>query len=127
MSVTPDPTSTRARMLDTMANLLRSQGYAATGLKEVLVQSGAPKGSLYFHFPDGKEQLAAEAVRLSGERVAAAIERMVVALDDPAEVVRALTRGLAAQLPGQRTGLRRWCRHASTETCCPLNNSKCRA
>lgn len=61
-------TDTRQRMLDTAADLFQTQGYHATGLTQLTTAGGAPKGSLYFHFPGGKEQLAAEAVKLSSER-----------------------------------------------------------
>jgi TetR/AcrR family transcriptional repressor of lmrAB and yxaGH operons len=56
-------------MLSTAAGLFQRQGYNATGLNQVLAESSAPKGSLYFHFPDGKEQLAAEAVTLAGREL----------------------------------------------------------
>ncbi|MBW8485668.1 TetR/AcrR family transcriptional regulator [Actinomadura parmotrematis] len=61
---------TRARVLETAAGLFQRQGYHGTGLNQVLAESGAPKGSLYFHFPGGKEQLGADAVRLSAAAVA---------------------------------------------------------
>lgn len=63
--------TTRQRVLDTAVGLFQRQGYNATGLNQVLAESGAPKGSLYFHFPQGKEQLAAEAVTLAGARLGA--------------------------------------------------------
>lgn len=44
------------------AKLMSRRGYAAVGLNEIVEKSGAPKGSLYHYFPDGKEQLAAAAV-----------------------------------------------------------------
>jgi TetR/AcrR family transcriptional repressor of lmrAB and yxaGH operons len=67
----PKKTDTRDRVLRTAANLFRTQGYHATGLNQVLAEGGAPKGSLYFHFPGGKEQLAVESLRLSGEEFGA--------------------------------------------------------
>jgi len=62
-------TDTRQRMLDSAADLFHTQGYHATGLNQLLSAGGAPKGSLYFHFPGGKEQLAAEALTISATRL----------------------------------------------------------
>lgn len=61
---------TRARIIATTVELLEAQGYHATGLNQILHQSGAPKGSLYHHFPGGKEELAAEAVSVAGQAFA---------------------------------------------------------
>lgn len=49
-------------MLDAAADLLRRQGYSATGWRQVVAESGTPWGSQWHHFPGGKEQLAAEAL-----------------------------------------------------------------
>jgi TetR/AcrR family transcriptional repressor of lmrAB and yxaGH operons len=56
-----------------MAQLLREQGYAATGLAQVLAASGVSNGSLYHHFPGGLEELAEAALEASGQAVAAAL------------------------------------------------------
>lgn len=60
---------TRERLVRTAAALFRVQGYHATGLNQVVAEGGAPKGSLYFHFPGGKEQLAVESVAFSAGAV----------------------------------------------------------
>jgi AcrR family transcriptional regulator len=52
-------------MVTTTGKLLRRQGYHATGLNQIVAEAEAPKGSIYFHFPGGKEQLAAEAIAAS--------------------------------------------------------------
>ena len=54
-------------MVVTTAKLLRRQGYNGTGLNQIVAEAEAPKGSLYFYFPGGKEQLAAEAIAASAE------------------------------------------------------------
>lgn len=54
-------------------DLMESGGYSSAGLNQVLAASGAPRGSLYFHFPGGKDQLVGEAVSRSGEEIAALI------------------------------------------------------
>ena len=58
----PRKTDARASAIATAARLFRLQGYTATGLTQILKESGAPKGSFYFHFPRGKAQLAEEAI-----------------------------------------------------------------
>jgi TetR/AcrR family transcriptional repressor of lmrAB and yxaGH operons len=65
--------SSRQRMIDTTARLLWSQGLRATGMDQIVRESKAPRGSIYFHFPEGKEQLAAEALAAAGARMTANI------------------------------------------------------
>jgi TetR/AcrR family transcriptional repressor of lmrAB and yxaGH operons len=91
-------TDTRQRMLDSAAELFHSQGYHATGLTQLTSAVGAPKGSLYFHFPGGKEQLAAEAVRLSGERLCDVLRTLATTAPDPATAVDRVVDALAASL-----------------------------
>jgi TetR/AcrR family transcriptional regulator, lmrAB and yxaGH operons repressor len=62
----PRTTDTRQRMVRTAARLLRRQGYAATGWRQIVADSQTPWGSQAHHFPGGKEQLASEAVALAG-------------------------------------------------------------
>jgi TetR/AcrR family transcriptional repressor of lmrAB and yxaGH operons len=82
----------------TTARLLRRQGYAATGLNEIVAASGAPRGSLYFHFPGGKEQLAVAAMRGAGAQLAVGIEQVLSSSDDLGEALGRLVDGLAAGL-----------------------------
>jgi TetR/AcrR family transcriptional repressor of lmrAB and yxaGH operons len=82
-------TDTRERLIKTTGRLLRRQGYAATGLNQVMAEAGAPKGSMYFHFPGGKEQLAAAAVDRYADRVSAYTNR---ALTEAATVREAVVR-----------------------------------
>jgi TetR/AcrR family transcriptional repressor of lmrAB and yxaGH operons len=63
----------REQILLTTSILLEKQGFHGTGLNEIIKESGSPKGSLYYYFPDGKEQIAAEAILQSGRMTAARI------------------------------------------------------
>ena len=65
--------ATQQRMVESMLELIQVHGYAGTGLNAVLTHSGAPKGSLYFHFPEGKEQLGERAVGLAADHFEALI------------------------------------------------------
>ena len=64
---------TRADLVQTMARLLRDQGYSATGRAQLLAESGVSNGSLYHHFPGGMEELAEAALEASGREVADAL------------------------------------------------------
>lgn len=79
--------ATKTSLLKTMSRLLRTQGYHATGISQVLDESGVPRGSLYYHFPGGKTELAAAAVQLSSNRILKWLRRMGVAADDPVTAV----------------------------------------
>ncbi len=64
---------TRADLVQTMARLLRDQGYTATGRAQLLAESGVSNGSLYHHFPGGMQALAEAALEASGQAVADAL------------------------------------------------------
>ncbi|MGW6025813.1 TetR/AcrR family transcriptional regulator [Streptomyces sp. NPDC055099] len=98
---------TRARILRTAADLFQRQGYGATGLNQVLAESGAPKGSLYFHFPQGKEQLAAEAVALAGGEMGARMASVVGSAGGAQDAVLGLGELLAQGL--RESGFRDGC------------------
>jgi AcrR family transcriptional regulator len=87
MSVHDQPDS-RQRMVISAAVLLRERGLTATSFTDVLQHSGAPRGSIYHHFPGGKAQLVEEAVRLAGELVVGVLER-AAAKDDPIAALQA--------------------------------------
>lgn len=61
-------TAARDKIIETTCLLLESQGYHATGLNQIVRESGAPKGSLYYYFPEGKEEIVEEAIRLTSGR-----------------------------------------------------------
>ena len=89
---------TRARMLDTTARLLQLRGYYGTSLSDVLAESGSPRGSLYFHFPGGKDQLVLEATRAAVDETTEWLREALASAKSPADGVRAYLEGAAAAL-----------------------------
>jgi len=73
-------------MVASAVDLLARKGLQATSFSEVLEQSGAPRGSVYHHFPGGKEQLIGSALDLAGDRAIDLLDRKVGA---PAEEIAA--------------------------------------
>ena len=65
----------RNRMIQSAALLFRENGYSGTGFRDVIEHSGAPRGSIYHHFPGGKEQLAAEPVAWAADVIERRIAR----------------------------------------------------
>jgi AcrR family transcriptional regulator len=61
---------TRDRMIASAAVLVRERGARATSIDDVLAHSGAPRGSVYHHFPGGRDELIREATSLAGDYVA---------------------------------------------------------
>jgi AcrR family transcriptional regulator len=64
-----DSDDVRTRMVRAAATLIGARGVSATSFADVLEASGAPRGSIYHHFPGGKRQLVAEAVDWTSEQV----------------------------------------------------------
>ncbi|POM24014.1 putative HTH-type transcriptional regulator YxaF [Actinomadura rubteroloni] len=79
-------TDSRERMVRSAAYLFRERGYSGTAFRDVIVHSGAPRGSIYHHFPGGKVQLAEEAVRYAGDFLNAGIQAAVEGGDAAAAV-----------------------------------------
>src|SRR6476646_1850464 len=90
--------STRQRMVDSTAHLLQERGYFGTGIRDILDRSGAPRASMYFHFPGGKEQPAVEAVRQSGEGVFALLLGIFAATEDLGDAMEQITAVFVGQL-----------------------------
>lgn len=62
-----DKQDSREKLVRTASKLFREKGYSGVGLNEILAAAKLPKGSLYYHFPDGKRQLADAATRWAGD------------------------------------------------------------
>ncbi len=83
------PAASRERMVRSAALLFREHGYSGTAFSDVIEHSGAPRGSIYHHFPGGKAQLAAEAVAWAADAVAARLDAALAQERDAAGVLRA--------------------------------------
>lgn len=59
--------TTPERLIRAAALHFRGKGYGGTGLSEILREAGVPKGSLYHHFPGGKEDLALACADVGGK------------------------------------------------------------
>ena len=94
----PRGQKTKKRVVGAAAELFRRQGYHGTGLNQILEQSGAPSGSLYFHFPGGKTELAVETVTAAGREIGQGIEYLLGSSDDVAEAVGSVVAYLAGDL-----------------------------
>ncbi len=70
-------------LIETASRLFRLRGYYGVGLKDILAESGIPKGSLYHYFPDGKEQLAIAAIEYTKEIVINEIQELFDEIEDP--------------------------------------------
>ena len=88
------------------AHLLRERGYSGTGFREVIALTGAPRGSIYHHFPGGKAELAGEAVDYVGG-LAAARSRARFAEGDPIAALRSFVALWRADF--ERSGGRAGC------------------
>ncbi len=80
----------RDKIIETTSELMERQGYHGTGLNQIIQESGSPKGSLYYYFPDGKDQITEEALRQTGRQVLANIESTLAKHDSAADGVARL-------------------------------------
>ena len=100
-------TDGRSRMIHAAAELFRQRGYHATTFSDVVRESGAPRGSTYFHFPGGKQELAREAIARAGDEVEELVDEAARHADDPATLVRSLAQIIAGRL--ERSGYQSGC------------------
>jgi TetR/AcrR family transcriptional repressor of lmrAB and yxaGH operons len=99
-------------LVRTAMRLFRRQGYASTGLQQILAESGAPKGSLYHYFPGGKEALGEAAVGMAGGLVREMLADLARRHPEPRAFLRAYARVMAGWMA--ESGFRSGCPVATT-------------
>ena len=102
----------KEKTLSAAVKLFSQRGYHGTGLQDILEAGGAPRGSLYFHFPKGKEQIGEAAVQLGTEGVRDFITDAAQTSGNVQAFLVKLARGIAANL--ERSGYREGCPVATT-------------
>ena len=102
----------RDAIVKTAARLFRKQGFAATGLNQIVDESGAPKGSIYHYFPDGKQAIAAASVTWAGKRVVHTMAGLAKDATGPGDLIRRYAALLGGWMA--RSGFRDGCPIATT-------------
>jgi TetR/AcrR family transcriptional repressor of lmrAB and yxaGH operons len=92
------PTDSKAKTLSAAARLMRQQGYHGTALHDILAAAGSPRGSLYFHFPRGKEEIGEAALTLAGEAVRQSIAQAAETSESAEVFLIRIARGMASDL-----------------------------
>jgi TetR/AcrR family transcriptional repressor of lmrAB and yxaGH operons len=92
--------------------LFRRQGYASTGLQQIVAESGAPKGSLYHYFPSGKEALGEAAVVLAGGLIRDMLAELAARHREPKTFLRAYCKVMAGWM--EESGFHSGCPIATT-------------
>ena len=86
----PKKSDAKDRMIAAARRLFREHGYLGTALSDVVTESAAPRGSLYFHFPGGKEELATEVTLLHAGDHIAHINRAAAATSTAGQLIAAV-------------------------------------
>jgi TetR/AcrR family transcriptional repressor of lmrAB and yxaGH operons len=89
---------TRERILLAAAELYRRQGMPATGLKQIAAAANAAFGSIYHHFPGGKEQISEEVISAEGVRYARLVGEQLSAATDPVDGIAGVFEAAGALL-----------------------------
>jgi TetR/AcrR family transcriptional regulator, lmrAB and yxaGH operons repressor len=98
----PRQDRSRAALIGTAALLFRRQGYAATGVNQILKTAHVKAGSLYHHFPNGKQELAAAVVDSAGGDIERLLRRFMESDLAVADIVDGWIDLLAVQLASDR-------------------------
>ncbi len=89
---------TRNRMIATTTRLVQERGLHGVSLSDILKESGAPRGSLYFHFPGGKSELVLAAMRSGADEATRVLRECLDNAANPGEGVRLFFQAAANEM-----------------------------
>src|SRR3989344_8949900 len=104
--------STRDKLIHAMADALQRKGLHGVGLNELLDIAGAPKGSLYHHFPGGKSELAVAAIDHISRTIDGLFTQLFSQRSDPLKAMHHWLQGELQQL--ENSQFERGCPPATT-------------
>lgn len=96
-----DRGNTREMILKTASRLFQLQGYHGTGLNQIIAESHAPKGSLYYYFPNGKEELAIEAIKYTEQLLLQETKDTLYSVEDPVAAFQLHIKEISAPFDGK--------------------------
>lgn len=99
-------------LVRTAMRLFRRQGYASTGLQQIVAESGAPKGSLYHYFPSGKEALGEAVIGMAGKLIGETLSGLAARHREPKKFLQAYCKVMAGWM--EESGFRSGCPIATT-------------
>ena len=89
---------TREGLIQATIELLQSRSFAGASLNDITALACAPRGSVYFHFPEGKEQLAVAAIETAAALVERQIDESCPKARSPAQVLNLAARTFGSML-----------------------------
>ena len=111
-STMPKATDSKEKTVVAAARLFSQRGYHGTALNDILDVAGSPRGSLYFHFPKGKEEIGEAASVLAGEAVRQVIATAAETSSNIEDFLMQIVQTMASNL--ERSGYTEGCPIATT-------------
>lgn len=100
---------TKKQFVETAARLFQMRGYHGVGLAQLIEESGGPKGSFYYHFPGGKQELALASIEYSDVDVRQLLDHAAKRAKSPTQYIQLVANGL-----------KRWLKDSAYSAGCPI-------
>jgi TetR/AcrR family transcriptional repressor of lmrAB and yxaGH operons len=95
--MTEKVSDSRSKIIEAAISLMRRSGLSGAGINEIVAASGAPKGSIYYYFPQGKQQIVSEALAVYAQRGLANWGQALSTAEAPGKKIHALFDSIAAR------------------------------